>query len=102
MTDQSPPTVEDRIAARNAATEALRHRLAAMQLDGPHRFPSGSTFDPVSTMFGSRVRDQYAICLRCGTVVMLNDPEVGRDGEGAIERGVHLHVDWLARAEGGA
>lgn len=90
MTDHSK-TTEERIAERREREEALRQQLRALDLDGPFDFPR-SGFDSMSAIFGS-VRDRFAICLRCGALVVLNDPEERPDAP-PIERGVRLHTAW--------
>lgn len=45
MTDQPKPTVEERVAARQAAEDDLRQQLAGLKLDGPFHFGG---FDPLS------------------------------------------------------
>lgn len=90
MTDQPKPTVEERIAERQAVEDELRARLADLQLDGPYDFARG--LDPLTAMFGG-ARDRFAVCLRCGAMVVLNDPEKRTDSR-PIERGVRIHFTW--------
>ena len=96
MTDQTNPTADERIAQRQAAEDTLRAQLAALQLDGPYSFSRG--FDPVSVMFGGAGRDRFAICLRCGAMVVLDDPEERGPGEQPIERSVRIHTAWHKEA----
>lgn len=88
MTEQ---TVEDRIAEKKRDDERLRAALAAIDLDGPHAFQGGDLFG--SAFGGGRLR--YAICLRCGAMVKLDDPTEGPNGT-QIERSVQLHAAWHA------
>lgn len=82
-------SIDERVEERRQAEEALRNQLAGLNLDGPHRLPSGGL--DFGSMFGAS-RDKYAICLTCGAVVMLNDP-LEADGH-FIERSVKIHVEW--------
>lgn len=91
MTDK--PTIEERIAQRRQAEDELRVQLAAVNLDGPHKFPTGGGFDPIGSFLGGGARSSYAICLTCGAVVVLEDPEELADGR-QVERGVRLHTVW--------
>lgn len=95
MTEQQQ-TAEERIAQRRNQEDRLREQLAAIDLDGPFDFPRGG-FDPMAAMFGgggSGARDRFAVCLRCGSIVVLNDPEDLGQGGAPIERGVRLHLAW--------
>ena len=95
MTDQ---TIDERIAARKAAEEELRTNLLRCNLDGPYEFPSGGMFgDPLGDLFGA-ARRRFAICLDCGSLVVLDDPETLDDGQ-VIERGVRLHTAWHGRVK---
>lgn len=86
MTDES---IDQRIAKRQAEEDRVRALLAQAQFDGPYRFHSG---DALSMMFGGGAL-VYAICLRCGAMVRLEDPMELPDRT-PIERGVKLHIDW--------
>lgn len=90
MPDQ--PTIEERIARRREREERVREQLAAVHLDGPFDFPRGG-FDAIGAIFGG-ARDRFAVCLRCGSIVVLNDPEDIGNGGAPIERGVRLHTAW--------
>lgn len=68
--------------------EDQRQALAGVQLDGPHFFNTG--FDAMG-MFAQR--NKFAICLRCGSLVVLNDPETSPEGW-EIERSVRIHLEW--------
>lgn len=92
MTNQPKPTYAEREAARKAAEDELRTKLAAVDLDGPFDFPA--TLDPMAMLLGG-ARGRYAICLKCGAVVVLDDPQEVAGIE-PIERGVWLHTRWHA------
>lgn len=91
MTDDHQPTTDERIAQHQAREDDLRAALADADLDGPFDFPSGGL--DFGSIFGGSARNRFAICLRCGAVVMLNDPEERPDGP-PIERSVRLHLGW--------
>lgn len=94
MTDQQPDTTEDRANARQAAEDARRAALAEFHLDGPYPFDHGGGLTLGALLFGgSGIRDSFAVCLRCGAAVVLNDPEERPAGP-PIERGVRLHTAW--------
>lgn len=98
MSEQSEGPIEDRIAERAEQENEQRRRLAALQLDGPFDFPRGGGFDPFTALFGTGgMRDRFAVCLRCGSIVVLNDPEERPDGP-PVERGVRLHTLWHEEA----
>lgn len=89
-------TAEERAAEREEAERQLRNALATCHLDGPFAFPQA--FDPLTAVFGAGgIRDKFAVCLLCGAMVVLNDPEERTDGP-PVERGVQLHVAWHAEA----
>lgn len=80
---------EQRIAERRQANDELRERLAGLDFDGPFEIHAG--FDPISFLAGP---SRYAICLRCGCMVRVDDPEE-REGR-MIERSIRVHVEWHA------
>lgn len=94
--DKPPSTVEELMAARQHAKDQLRDQLGRLDLDGPFDFPTGGGFgDVLGSLFGgSPARNQFAICLLCGSIVVLNDPEDLGNGGPPIERGVRLHTTW--------
>lgn len=97
MTDQAKPTAEERTAARQAAEDEKRARLAELHLDWPFPFSHGDIFGAI---FNVGIRDSFAVCLRCGSIVVLNDPEERPDGP-PVERGVRLHTGWHEQMEAG-
>lgn len=92
MTDDHQPTTDERIAQHQAREDDLRAALADADLDGPFDFPSGGGLFG-GLPFTSPARNRFAICLRCGALVALNDPEERPDGP-PIERGVRIHTTW--------
>lgn len=87
-------TVDERIAAREERERVLREKLLAIGLDGPHEIRTG---DPLSFLAGTFT---YAICLECGSLVKLDDPEPSEgDPEVMIERSVRLHTLWHRSTE---
>lgn len=94
MTDQ---TAEDRTAARKAAEDEMRAALNDVQLDGPYEFPSEGLGFGLGVLFGPLPRQRFAVCLRCGAMVVLDDPETRDDRP--IERSVRLHTAWHEEAD---
>lgn len=83
--------VEDRIAQRKAEEARLQEGLAAAGFDGPFVFHSGDMFS--GGFFGGGAL-RHAICLTCGSMVRLDDPQEREDGAPPIERGILLHSSW--------
>lgn len=83
----------ERQVHREQAEADLRERLAAVQLDGPFEFPRGGGLDFAAIFGGGEPRGRFAICLRCGSTVVLDDPEELPSGL-QVERGVRLHTLW--------
>lgn len=71
----------------------FRARLASVDLDGPFDFPKGGGLDFAAMFGGAEPRGRFAVCLRCGSMVVLGDPEERPDGS-QVERGVRLHTFW--------
>jgi hypothetical protein len=83
----SGDSIDERIAQRKAEQDRLRATLAEWSLDGPHTVWGSGPFGPSLT---------YAVCLKCGAMVMLGDLEQLVEGMWT-ERGVRLHTAWHAR-----
>lgn len=71
MTDQKKPTVDELLSDREAAEDNLRATLLQHGYDGPFPFVRGG-FELGAWLFGG-VRDTFAVCLKCGAMVVLND-----------------------------
>lgn len=79
-------------AEKDERREQRRLALAAVNLDGPFEFPTGG--DILGGLFGGYgARSSFAVCLCCGSMVVLDDPEEAADGR-HYERGVRLHTAW--------
>jgi len=91
MTDSTAKTADERIAERDAATEVFREQLASMMFDGPHGITQGGPFGGMGLFGSGEIR--YAICLKCGAMVRLDDP-LERDGLPPVERSIRLHWEW--------
>ncbi len=77
-------------AARKAREEELRAELLERSFDGPHFIESGGL--DIASIFGGTSSTIYAICLRCGSMVRLNDVD-----ENGNERSIGLHLKWHNR-----
>jgi hypothetical protein len=67
-----------------AEENRLRETLAEWHLDGPHAIWGGGPFGTALT---------YAVCLKCGAMVMLGDVEELVEGM-HTERSVRIHTVW--------
>lgn len=84
MTTPRPTVEEDR-----AAREAYAEKLHALGFAGPRKLGESGFLG-----LGSH---EGAVCLTCGSLVLLGDPE--DTDHGPIERGIRLHVEYHARQD---
>lgn len=69
-------------------------------MEGPYRFPAEGMFGgALSSMLGHQGKDMFAICTKCGVLVLLNDLVEDKEGR-VIERSATKHAQWHEEERG--